>query len=215
MAISSDDANITIEFTWQSDEDDDLQLHVKHHKVNGTPTVSVSDDGVNWYHFPTAFFQEVTDFLAKQKLLKKPTPTQSSFKTQEPVSEQSEQPNQPLGSIMSQDPGGGAPVNSPLPTPQVSDADEADAGENEQQFNEPVELADTSPVESFTGLAPLGNNTTVSKQKSQEKSRRHKASQSNEEIIDRPVLRDADSETAAQMRAAQSGKGPSVKRAEG
>jgi hypothetical protein len=84
MAIA-ENTNVTIEFTWQSDEDPSSYLNVKHHHVDGVATISVSEDGENWVNFPAAFFAEVTQFLSQQRVVR----PSSQTKATRPPNEQS------------------------------------------------------------------------------------------------------------------------------
>lgn len=176
MTISTDNTNVTIEFIWQ-DEDTNLQLHVKHFKDDGVPTVAVSEDGSEWYNFPVKLFQEVVEFLSQQKVLD-PTVQQRSLKTESKTGFYG--PRQ-----QSVKKGG-------LPVPQVTDAEDID---NQAESQEPMNVANTQPLETFSGVEALGEKTSSYRPK---KSKRK--TELDEEIPNRPVIRGADENMAKMLR---------------
>ena len=66
MGINKSGIKQTIDFSWESEELE-IGYHVKYHITDDYgPTISVSDDGEDWYPFPAKMFQEVVDFLRDQ-----------------------------------------------------------------------------------------------------------------------------------------------------
>ena len=180
MPISHDNANITIEFTWQSD-DDATQLHVKHHVVDGNPIISVSDNGTDWYNFPATFFREVTDFLNQQRI-SKPVVAAKQFR-----SGASNAPAIERNLAQSKHSYG----NSSLPVPQI--------GASEENQYVGIELADTEPLESFGGLEKIAEGVSVARPKHKVASTKRKK-QIEEEVITRPVIRGATEEMSKMLR---------------
>jgi|AntRauTorckE6833_2_1112554.scaffolds.fasta_scaffold00824_14 hypothetical protein len=182
MPIRHDDANITIEFAWQSDETEE-KLLVKHYVQDGIPTISVSDDGKEWYHFPAAFFKEVTDFLGQQKAFK-PTPARSLRSPQAPPSFNATAPTPGAQSQPS--------YASGLPIPNIDGSSQEYA---EQVGPEPLVTSNTAPLQSFAGMERLAENTS-----SDRPNKKTRKNELDADMMSRPVIRSADEATSAMLR---------------
>lgn len=189
MAIA-ENTNVTIEFTWQSDEDPSLSLLVKHHHVEGVATVSVSEDGENWVNFPAAFFSEVTQFLSQQRVVRPSVqPKRSPLRTSVlPGSE----PGQAMITVED--------ANRPqtgLPLPMIQRTTDNNG------TLEPMAVADISPIENFSAIEALASRVSINKSTGVRKQRQKAA---EEEVINRPVIRGVDEQTAKSLRGANEGK---------
>jgi hypothetical protein len=187
MAISSDKANVTIEFQWESDTDD-TNLNVKYHVLNGIPTVSVeSEDETAWFNFPALFFTEVTQFIVSQKIISNTSSKQSkSIRTTVlPQSDGS-------AAVLLDDP----PVDlepDPSPAANVLPVPNIQRKSDENGNLEPIlDIADMNPLESLGGIESI-----VTKPKTKSKSTRKKPPV---EKYDRPVIRGANEETSKALR---------------
>ncbi len=154
--------------------------------VDNIATISLSEDGQNWYNVPFAFLTEVTQFINQQKGFK-PQPQPSSLKralrtqmlpTNEPgqiavVSQEEEHPA------------------SGLPIPLIQRKIDSNG------TLEPMEVADIDPLESFAGLNALVAKNSVSKPMTARKARQKEA---ETEVINRPVIRGVDEATSKLLR---------------
>jgi len=133
MPIASDNNYVTIEFQYTAAEDSQIQMRVKFHYVDGSPTISLSQNDQNWLDLPASLFPDVTDHLRQQGLLPQPqnpaytarTVATGPFRVVQP-------PKEP----------------SPLPMPQI-------IGSSQPSF------ATNQPLESFEHLSALAAKTTV------------------------------------------------------
>jgi hypothetical protein len=69
MTISTQQAQVTIEFKYESSDAQGVNLVVKYHFLDNTPYVSISQDGNEFIDLPASFFSETVDFLRQQGVL--------------------------------------------------------------------------------------------------------------------------------------------------
>lgn len=192
MPITSDKANITIEFEWQAEHDPNLVLKVRYYIAGGgVPILAFSENGTDWYNLPYLFYKEVLAEVDSQlsgfrktgpaPVVKKPLRT-SVIPTgggQVAVAMQEEAPQMGL----------------PLPKNQRT--------MNEEGTLEPMEVADIDPLQSLSAVSAIADRVSATKPTSVKK---QKQKQAEEEIINRPVIRGVDEATARMLRGGNSEK---------
>lgn len=184
MAISEDN-NVIIEFQWSNDNDPNEVLFVKHHNVDGEPTISVSETGEDWFNFKASFFAEVNNHLNQHRAIRSPVipPKRTGLRTS----------SLPVGdgqvAVVAQSDHAAVPGGLPMPMIQRT--------MDNNGTLEPLEVADIDPLENLGSLAAIASKNIVAKPQSARRARQQKA---QEEIISRPVIRAKTVEESAMLR---------------
>jgi len=138
MAISTDNRHVNIEFVYEKDGE---SIWVKYHNTDMGPTISISDDGKEWFNLPASLFSETTDFLRNEHGVLGGTPKPST-----------KQPNKPFSGRKPQ------LARAPSLQPPVIVSPE---GEEEEDIPQPIEVANIRPVQSLTALANDGSSQLI------------------------------------------------------
>lgn len=182
MAISQN-TNVIVEFTWVCDENPELSYKVKTHIVDGLQTISLSEDGQNWYNLPASLFVEVVNALGQIRQMRTtPAPQQRR------AYNQGQFPGLMGQALVQEQLAPAAQVaQHGLPLPNISRTMDSHG------TLEPMAVAEINPLENFSNLgmlvAPSGRSM-----------RKQRQAEATEEVINRPVIRGANEEISKMMR---------------
>jgi hypothetical protein len=195
MSIEQD-TNVIVEFSWVCDENPDVRYKVKTHIVNGIQTVSLSEDGESWFNLPASFFFELVQTLTQYRQYHQsrvPATRAPQFRSG----------SMPTGNVMPAN--GGFVMQDPLPqAAQVSQfglpLPTPTRKMDSQGTLEPMAVVDMNPLQNFSNIEMLVSRNPHSQQPVGGGVRRQRQSAASEEIVNRPVIRGADEQTARMLR---------------
>lgn len=197
MSIESNEAHVSIDFKYTSENDD--VFYVKYHYQNDNKYISLSQDEERWQTFPASLFSEVTDFLRQKNVLGNTpvAPPNPVIRKASPNAPPSAFPGHAVPQTPSSFPGG-------LPIPSISNAPSASQPTTTQAEAAHVDVA---PIQSFNATSEkMQQISAIANQEAPIQP--NLTPQEEEEMNSRPVVRVGDNPEA--IRSANSEK--SIKR---